>query len=69
MNKYEVEYEVLCDDGETVTVYAESEYRAMCEASEMGYKPVSAEEPDPTPDEQGEPPYGWADYVRTVKPR
>ena len=24
---------------------------------------------DPTPDDQGEPPIGWADYARGVKPR
>ena len=33
--------------------------------------PDSWEDPDydPTPDEQGEPPVGWADYASGVKPR
>jgi hypothetical protein len=36
------EYEVLCDDGEEVTIYAETDLGAMWEAIERGYKPVEA---------------------------
>ena len=38
---YESEFEVLCDDGEVHTIFAETSTDAFAEANERGLKPVS----------------------------
>ena len=37
------EFEVLCDDGETITIYSKSALQAMIDAAELGFKPVEVE--------------------------
>lgn len=46
----EIDYTVLCDDGEVVYIYAPNKTLALIDAVERGYKPVGEDHITETPE-------------------